>query len=150
MFRGVSPINVDAKGRMAIPAKYRERMQELCEGRLVLTVDFSRCLMLFPEPEWEQLERKLARLPDLNPKARSVKRLLLGHASDCEMDGSSRILLPAMLREYAGLEKRIVLVGQGNKFEIWDEATWYGSRDEWLAEVADEGELPTELESLSF
>ncbi len=151
MFRGVNPINVDAKGRMAIPAKYRERMQELCEGRLVLTVDFSRCLMLFPEPEWEQLERKLARLPDLNPKARSVKRLLLGHACDCEMDGSSRILLPSMLREYANLEKRVVLVGQGNKFEIWDEATWNGSRDEWLAEVAsDEGELPVELESLSF
>ena len=151
MFRGVSPINVDAKGRMAIPAKYRERMQELCEGRLVLTVDFSHCLMLFPEPEWEQLERKLSRLPDLNPKARSIKRLLLGYASECELDGSSRILLPAVLREYANLEKRVMLVGQGNKFEIWNEETWNGSRDEWLAEVATgEGELPVELESLSF
>ena len=151
MFKGVSPINVDAKGRMAMPAKYRERLKDLCEGRLVLTVDFGGCLMLFPEPEWEQLEQKLARLPDLNPKARSLKRLLMGHASDCELDGHGRILLPSVLREYAGLDKRIVLVGQGNKFEIWDEETWNGSRDAWLAEVAaGEGVLPEELETLSF
>ena len=151
MFKGVSPINVDAKGRMAMPARYRERLLELCEGRLVLTVDFGGCLMLFPEGEWEQLERKLARLPDLNPKARSLKRLLMGYASECELDGHGRILLPAVLRDYAKLDKRIVLVGQGNKFEIWNEEVWNGSRDTWLAEVsAGNGELPDELESLSF
>ena len=151
MFKGVSPINIDAKGRMAMPAKYRERLRELCDGRLVLTVDFSGCLMLFPEADWEQLERKLARLPDLNSKARSLKRLLMGYASECELDGNGRILLPSVLRDYAKLDKRIVLVGQGNKFEIWDEETWNGSRDEWLAEVASgEGSLPEELESLSF
>lgn len=151
MFRGVSPINVDAKGRMAIPAKYRERLQTQCEGRLVLTVDFGGCLMLFPEGEWEQLEQKLAKLPDLNPQARSLKRLLLGYASECDLDGSGRILLPAVLREYAKLDKRVVLVGQGNKFEIWDEETWNGSRDEWLDAVNNgEGGLPEDLGSLSF
>ncbi len=151
MFRGVSPINVDAKGRMAMPAKYRERLQELCEGRLVLTVDFDKCLMLFPEGEWDQLERKLVRLPSLNPRARRLQRLLLGYASECELDGNGRILLPAVLRQYAGLDKRIVLVGQGNKFEIWNEEVWNGNRDEWLAaEAAGEDALPEEMENLSF
>jgi MraZ protein len=151
LFRGVTPINVDAKGRMAMPARYRERLQELCEGRLVLTVDFDRCLMLFPEGEWEQLERKLARLPSLNPRARRLQRLLMGYASECELDGNGRILLPAVLREYAQLDKRIVLVGQGNKFEIWNEEIWNGNRDEWLAaEAAGEDAMPEELENLSF
>jgi MraZ protein len=147
----VTPINVDAKGRMAIPAKYRERLQELCEGRLVLTVDFDKCLMLFPESEWEQLERKLSRLPSLNPRARRLQRLLMGYASECEVDGNGRILLPAVLREYAQLDKRIVLVGQGNKFEIWNEEIWNGNRDEWLAaEAAGTDAMPEELENLSF
>ena len=151
MFRGVSPINVDAKGRMAMPAKYRERLQELCEGRLVLTVDFDKCLMLFPEGEWDQLERKLVRLPSLNPRARRLQRLLLGYATECELDGNGRILVPAVLREYACLDKRIVLVGQGNKFEIWNEEIWNGNRDEWLAaEAAGEDAMPEELENLSF
>lgn len=151
MFRGVTPINVDAKGRMAMPARYRERLQELCEGRLVLTVDFDGCLMLFPDGEWEQLERKLARLPSLNPRARRLQRLLMGYASECELDGNGRVLLPAVLREYAHLDKRIVLVGQGNKFEIWNEEIWNGNRDEWLAaEAAGEDAMPEELENLSF
>ncbi len=136
---------------MAMPAKYRERLSELCEGRLVLTVDFDKCLMLFPEGEWDQLERKLVRLPSLNPRARRLQRLLLGYATECELDGNGRILLPAVLRDYAQLEKRIVLVGQGNKFEIWNEETWNGNRDEWLAaEAAGQDALPEELETLSF
>ncbi len=151
MFRGVTAINVDAKGRMAMPAKYRDRLQDCCEGRLVLTVDFDRCLLVFPEPDWEQLERKLAKLPSLNPRARRLQRLLLGHASEVEMDSNNRILLPSVLREYAGLEKKVVLVGQGAKFELWDEETWNKNREEWLAEEAESGEpLPVELESLSF
>ena len=151
MFRGVNAINIDAKGRMAMPAKYRERLQQCCEGRLVLTVDMDRCLLLFPEPDWDQFERKLVRLPTLNPRARRLQRLLLGHASECEVDGHGRILLPAMLREYAQLEKRIVLVGQGAKFELWDEQTWNDKRDMWIAEEAESTEgLPAELESLSF
>ena len=151
MFRGVSAINIDAKGRMAMPAKYRERLQECCGGRLMLTVDLDRCLLLFPEPDWEQFERKLVRLPTLNPRSRRFQRLLLGHASECEVDGQGRILLPAMLREYAQLDKKIVLVGQGAKFELWDEQTWNDKRDEWIAEeAASTDDMPAELESLSF
>ncbi len=151
MFRGVAAINVDAKGRMAMPTRYRDRLQECCGGQLILTVDLDRCLLLFPLPEWEQFERKLMRLPTLQPQARRLQRLMMGHASECELDGSGRILLPALLREYANLGKRIMLVGQGAKFELWDEQTWSDNRERWLAEEAEEGgALSADLESLSF
>ncbi|UCE90604.1 MAG: division/cell wall cluster transcriptional repressor MraZ [Pseudomonadota bacterium] len=151
MFRGVSTLNLDAKGRMAMPAKYRDRLVDLCDGQLVVTVDRDHCLLLYPLPEWEDIERKLVRLPSLNAQARRLQRLLIGHATECELDGNGRILLPTPLREFAGLEKRVVLIGQGNKFELWDEDSWSARRDEWLAEGAgSELELPTELESLSL
>jgi len=151
MFRGVSAINVDAKGRMAMPAKYRDRLQECCNNRLVLTVDLDRCLLLFPEPDWEQFERKLMQLPTLNTRTRRLQRLFLGHASECEVDNQGRILLPQLLREYAGLDKHVVLVGQGAKFELWDEKSWNENRETWLAEEAESTEaLPAELETLSF
>ena len=152
LFRGVAELNLDAKGRMAIPSRYRERLSERCEGQLVATIDTGeRCLLLYPLPEWEAIERKLDALPTFNPQARRVQRLLMGHASDVDMDGNGRLLLPPPLRQYAGLEKRIVLIGQGKKFEIWDEDLWQQKRDEWLAEeTAVEGELPTELETLSL
>lgn len=151
MFRGVNPLSLDAKGRMAIPARYRDRLQESCGGQLVVTIDRDRCLLLYPLPEWEEIERKLVRLPSLNKQARRLQRLLIGHATDCEMDGSGRILLPPPLRDYAALDKQAVLIGQGNKFEIWNEQTWNESRDAWLAEDDDEElELPEEFGSLSL
>lgn len=134
-----------------MPAKYRDRLQECCSSRLVLTVDLDRCLLLFPEPDWEQFERKLMSLPTLNPRTRRLQRLFLGHASECEIDNQGRILLPQLLREYAGLDKRVVLVGQGAKFELWDEQSWNENREAWLAEeAASTDELPAELETLSF
>ncbi len=152
LFRGVAELNLDAKGRMAMPSRYRERLSERCEGQLVATIDTDeRCLLLYPLPEWEAIERKLDALPTFNAQARRVQRLLMGHASDIDMDGNGRLLLPPPLRQYAGLEKRIVLIGQGKKFEIWDEGLWQQKRDEWLAEeTAAEGELPAQLESLSL
>lgn len=151
MFRGVTALNVDAKGRMAMPAKYRDRLQESCEGRLVLTVDLERCLLLFPEPEWEQFERKLVKLPTLHPRVKRLQRLWLGHAAECELDSAGRILLPALLREYAGLDKKLMLVGQGTKFELWDEQTWNDKRETWLEEELDSGgDLSAELDTLTF
>jgi len=151
VFRGVNALNLDAKGRMAMPSKYRERLAELCAGQLVVTVDRrDPCLLLYPLPEWEDIERKLARLGNLNPQARRLQRLLIGHATECELDSHGRILLPPPLRQFAKLDKRVALTGQGNKFEIWDEETWNQQRDAWLAEVDGEGELPPELESLSL
>ncbi|HEC74907.1 MAG TPA: transcriptional regulator MraZ [Methylophaga aminisulfidivorans] len=150
MFRGVATFNLDAKGRMAIPAKFRKHLDVCCEGRLVVTIDHSdHCLQLYPLPEWEQVEEKLAALPSLNPQVRKLKRMLLGYATECEMDSNGRILLPAKLREFAVLEKSVVMIGQGNKFELWNEQTWNALMDECLEE--DFGEiLPAELESLSI
>ena len=110
MFRGVSALALDGKGRLAIPARHRERIMELSEGQMVVTVDRDYCLLLYPLPEWESLERKLTQLSSLNPTIRRLQRLYIGHATDVDMDGSGRILLPPPLREFAGLDRRTVLL----------------------------------------
>lgn len=135
MFRGVSAINLDAKGRMAMPMRHRDVLAQHCQGRLVVTIDMDeRCLLLYPLPEWEVIQSRLERLPNMDPTARRVQRLLIGHATDVDMDGSGRLLLPPMLREFAQLEKKLVLLGQGNKLEVWSEELWGQRRDQWLEE----------------
>lgn len=153
MFRGINGINIDAKGRMVMPTRYRERLDLDSKSQVVLTIDTEeRCLLLYPQPEWEVIEKKLAGLPSFNAAARRIQRLLIGHATDVEMDGQGRILLPPLLREYAGLKKTAVLVGQGKKFELWDEAHWEKSRGRWLEEESnsDESSLPDEVKSISL
>ncbi len=150
MFRGVATFNLDAKGRMAVPARFRKQLDVCCEGRLVITIDHAdRCLQVYPLPEWELVEQKLSALPSLNQQVRRLKRMLLGYATECEMDSHGRVLLPAKLREFAGLDKNTVMIGQGNKFELWDEQTWNGLMDDCLQEDFD-AILPAELESLSI
>ncbi|WP_210396734.1 division/cell wall cluster transcriptional repressor MraZ [Motiliproteus sediminis] len=151
MFRGVNPINLDAKGRMAIPTRYRERIAERCEGQMVATIDTeARCLLLYTLPEWEVIQAKIEALSSFNAETRRIQRLLIGHATDLEMDGSGRLLLPAPLRDYAELDKKVVLLGQGKKFEIWSEALWTQTRDAYLQEVEGGGVMPEELQSLSL
>ena len=151
MFRGVSILNLDAKGRLAIPARYREQLQACCASRLVITVDADHCLLIYPEPNWVEIERKLERLPSFNPTARKLQRLYIGHAQDVEMDAQGRVLLPPSLRSFASLDKRVALVGQGNKFELWDEDAWVGRRDEWLNEAdLQQMESATDFASLSI
>lgn len=141
MFRGVANLSLDAKGRMAMPSRYRERLAESCDGKMVITIDRDPCLLIFPLPEWEQVERKLMQLPNLNKTARSLQRLYMGHAHEVDLDGQGRMLLPTPLREVADLGKKVVLIGQGNKFELWDEDTWARNRDLWLEEArAGDGE----------
>lgn len=129
MYRGVSIVNLDAKGRLAIPSKHRDRLQESCASRLVMTVDRDRCLLLYPEPEWEVIERKFAALPALDPTARSLQRLYVGNAQDVDIDAQGRILVPQHLRDFASLDKRVAFVGQGIKFELWDEAAWHARNE---------------------
>jgi MraZ protein len=151
MFRGPSKVTLDAKGRLAMPSRHRERILARANGALIVTIDRDYCLLIFPVPEWEEFERKLVRAPSLNKVARRLQRLMLGYAIELEMDNQGRILLPREHREFAGLERQAMLIGQGNKFELWDEQRWIERRDEWLA--ADDGDfkdLPEELESLSF
>lgn len=151
LFRGVNTLSLDAKGRMAMPSRYRDDLLDQCNGQLVITVDRSDpCLLLYPLPEWEEIERKLVRLGNLNATARRLQRLLIGHATEVELDSNGRILIPPPLREFAKLDKRIALTGQGNKFEIWDEQTWSEQRDQWINENEEESELSAELETLSL
>ncbi len=150
MFRGANKITLDAKGRMVMPTRYRERLQERCQGRLIVTVDRDQCLMLYPLPDWEEIERKLMRLPTLNEKARRLQRLMVGHASEVDLDGHGRLLLPPKLREFAHLERNAILIGQGTRFELWDEQRWDERRDEWLNAEDPDDILPPELGSLSL
>lgn len=151
VFRGATKITLDAKGRLAFPARYRERLATRCEGRLVCTVDPDYCLLIYPLPDWEEIERKLMRLPSLNQKARRLQRLMVGYASELDLDSHGRILVPRELREFASLDRQAILFGQGNKFELWDEARWNERRDKWLASGADDGmDLPAELGQLSL
>ena len=151
MFRGANKVTLDAKGRMAMPARYREMLLERGDGRLVVTVDRSdRCLLIYPLPDWEEIERKLMRLPTLYEQARRLQRLMVGHASDIEIDGHGRVLLPPKLREFAQLNRNAILIGQGSRFELWDEQRWDERRDEWLKAEDTAGLLPPELGSLSL
>jgi len=131
-----------------MPAKYRDALLSRSEGRLIVTADPSKCLLIYPFPDWEPIEQKLNGLSSFNPQTRALQRLLVGMASDTEMDGAGRILLSAPLRQFAGLDKNVVLVGQGGKFELWDEDQWSVQLDQAL--LFQSGGLPPELEGFSL
>ncbi len=151
MFRGVQHINMDAKGRLAMPARQREPLMSQCEGQLVATIDTqSQCLFIYPLPEWEKIEQEIQDLPALNPAVKRFQRLVIGYATDLELDGNGRILLPAPLRDYAKLEKKLVLVGQGKKLELWSEDLWLAEREQALSESGPDAALPEELMSLTL
>ena len=150
MFRGATKLSVDAKGRVVMPTRHRERLQELCAGRVVVTVDRDQCLLIYPQPEWEQIEKKLMALPTLHAQSRRLQRLMVGHATEMLLDGHGRLSLSPELREFAGLGRQAMLIGQGVRFELWDETRWMARRDEWLKSEESTEELPSELQSLSL
>jgi MraZ protein len=148
MFRGIAEIHLDPKGRLAIPAKYREVLAELCRGQLVATIDIQdTCLRIYPLPVWQVLESQLEALPSTDPGVRRIQRLLLGYASELELDGNGRVLLPPSLRKYAQLDKKLVLVGQGKKFELWSEDNWQQCLE---TAVSGDFELPDAIATISF
>ncbi|GAB3011571.1 division/cell wall cluster transcriptional repressor MraZ [Bowmanella dokdonensis] len=125
MFRGANAINLDNKGRVTIPTRYRQALLDDCQGQLVCTIDIQQpCLLLYPLSEWEEIELKLSRLSSMNPHERRLQRLLLGYALEGSMDGNGRFLLSGPLRQHAKLDKQLMLVGQLNKFELWDTSIW--------------------------
>lgn len=151
LFRGINELNLDAKGRMALPSKYRESLVDECEGSLVLTIDTEdRCLLVYPMPAWEKVEAQLAKLPSLNKQARRLQRLLMGHATEVDMDKTGRILVPASLRGFAEIDRKAVLIGQGHKFELWADSVWNAERDEWLQEDLQSDDMPEAMSSLSL
>lgn len=152
MFRGANAINLDTKGRVAIPTRYRQSLLDDCQGQLVCTIDTQQpCLLLYPLSEWEEIELKLSRLSSMNPHERRLQRLLLGYASEGEMDKNGRFLLSAPLRQHANLEKEIMLVGQLNKFEIWQTETWDAQVQADISTEQDAGfELTDRLQDFSL
>ncbi len=151
MFRGMNTVSLDAKGRLAMPVRYRERLTSEHGGRLVATIDLDtrhRCLALYLPAEWDKIESQIDSMPGLNEHVRRMKHLLIGHANDLELDGIGRVLLPQELRRYAALERQVCLVGQRKKLEIWSEQNWLSKRDQWLDEVHEQGELPEGLRNL--
>ena len=141
MFFGETAINLDAKGRLAVPMRYRDDLKEQCGNRLVLTYSAfdSGVLWLYLEEAWQRVRDEVMDLPSLNPSHRALQRRLVGSATAVEPDGSGRILLPSSLREFTGLEKRVVLLGMGSRFEIWNENTLNQKRvEENLEEQASE------------
>ncbi len=142
MFQGVSTLSLDAKGRLAVPAKHRESLAASGPARVVVTVNpmsTDACLWLYPEADWRHVVRQLTDLPAFDPQAQAMRRLMIGYASEHELDGQGRILISQEQRDFAGLGKRVALVGQGKLFEIWDEGVWQESQKRWLAKLGEEG-----------
>ncbi len=150
LFRGIHSLSLDGKGRLAVPSRYRALLQTEHDGQIIVTIGIdNRCLWFYPLLRWQKLEQQLLSLPTLQKKTRRLQRLLIGHASECQMDGQGRILLTAPLRKYASLDKNIVMVGLGEKFEIWDEDSWDIRRNVWVEEeVLDETDEQPDLGSL--
>ncbi|HEY8330296.1 MAG TPA: division/cell wall cluster transcriptional repressor MraZ [Pseudomonas sp.] len=151
MFRGASAITLDAKGRLTMPSRYRDEFMARCAGQLIVTIDaVDPCLSVYPLTEWELIEAKLRELPSLREENRRLQRLLIGNAVDLELDAAGRFLVPPRLRDYAGLDKHAVLVGQLNKFQLWDENGWDARCAEDLKAIKEPGGLPDELRNLTL
>lgn len=146
MLRGISTLNLDAKGRLAIPSRLREQLADMCENQMVLTLNpLDRCLWLYPLPQWDIIDAKLGALPDFDTQSRRTKQMMWGHATECACDSQGRILIPPVLRDFAGLKNKITVLGQRNKLEIWDDDAWRQKREEWLDHLGKETGKPSEL-----
>ena len=148
MFRGVTSLTLDSKGRLAVPVRFREVLQVRAQGKLVVTADSATCLLLYPAPDWEPIQQKLMSLSSFNSRTRDLQRLLVGNASDVDVDGAGRILIPGPLRKFAGLEKDVALVGQGARFELWDEAKWAAQMER--SSAPSEQDIPPDLDGFSL
>jgi len=130
MFSGVSTLNLDSKGRLAIPAKHRELLSAMSESRIMITLNPEGCLLIYPKTEWQPIYEQLRKLSGAQA---AVARVIVGFAEELELDSAGRVLVPTKLRERAGLDKEVALVGMGNKFELWDDARWNAKVDAVMA-----------------
>ncbi|WP_101050159.1 division/cell wall cluster transcriptional repressor MraZ [Macromonas nakdongensis] len=142
MFQGASSLSLDAKGRLSVPTRHRDVLSATTGGQLTITKHPHGCLMVFPRGEWEQFRQRIAALP---MSAQWWKRIFLGNAMDCEMDGTGRVLISPELRAAAGITKDAVLLGMGNHFELWDAETYAAQEAEAM-----QGEMPDVFKDFSF
>lgn len=143
MFTGASNLSIDAKGRMAIPTRYRDALGV----NLVVTADPSGCLLLFAADAWQPFEARVSALPNMNPRIKAMQRMWLGYKSDCEVDGAGRVVLTPEMRDYAKLDRKVQMIGQGDRFELWSERGWQDVIE--LAQRAMREDPPSELAGLS-
>ncbi len=142
IFQGASALSLDAKGRLAVPARHRDALQALCAGQLTLTKHPEGCLMVFPRPAWETFRDKVAALP---MSAAGWKRIFLGNAMDVEVDSAARVLVSPELRAAAGLTKDVMLLGMGSHFELWDAQRYAAHEAEVMAQA-----MPEVLQDFTF
>ncbi len=142
LFQGASALSLDAKGRLAVPARHRDALQALCGGQLTLTKHPEGCLMVFPRPAWEVFRDKVAALP---MSAAGWKRIFLGNAMDVEVDSAARVLVSPELRAAAGLSKDVMLLGMGSHFELWDAQRYAAHEAEVMAQP-----MPEVLQDFTF
>ena len=148
LFKGIHNLSLDSKGRFGFPVKYRDNIIGLVKGAMVITIDTEeKCLLLYPSNFWSKIQDKISKLPSFNKNARRIQRLLVGHAEDIDVDSNGRILISKPLREYASLTKKVILIGQGEKFEIWDQGTWNQNVEKWREEVtsSDDAEAVSDI-----
>ncbi len=124
MFRGRYENNIDPKGRINVPARFREILLQKYDDSRVFVTNFDHCLLLFPYTEWIRLEDKASKFSTFNKETRAFIRFFFSSAAECSLDNQGRILIPQPLRKYAGLEKEVVLLGALKKIEIWDKKRW--------------------------
>jgi MraZ protein len=142
VFQGASALNLDAKGRMSIPARHRDALSVQCEGRVTLTKHPHGCILFFPRPVWESHREQIAAWP---MSARAWQRIFLGNAFDVELDSAGRILISPELRVASGLSRDVMLLGMGSHFEIWDAAKLAESESQAIATG-----MPDVLSNFSF
>ncbi len=136
VFQGESALTLDGKGRVTVPARFRDALNALCTGQMTVTKHPGRCLLLFPRPAWVEFRSKLLQLP---MDAEAWRRLFLGSAMDVDIDAGSRVLLSPELRAWAGLGKDLMLVGMGSRMEIWDRERYLANENLTLSQPMPDG-----------
>ena len=135
MFRGISKASLDDRGRFAVPTRFRDALRSSSAGKLVITIDRQdKCLLVYPNGEWDAVEKKLEQLSNLRPAVRQLQRMLVGFATDVELDNNGRVLIPPILRNYAEIEKSVMVMGQPNKLELWSEDVLNGAMPQWRSQ----------------
>ena len=132
MFRGITDITLDERGRMAMPTRYRDAFRDRSGGKLVMTIArHDPCLRIYAESDWAVLEDELTNLDDDDSENRRQQHMLIGFATDAELDGNGRVVIPQRLRDYARLERKVVMVGQPKRLELWNDQAWEAKQNAW-------------------
>ena len=150
MFKGISNLSIDVKGRASMPQRYRSDFSSKNKSKLVITADKDKCLLIYTQSSWAIIEKKLSNIPSYNKEARFIQRLLIGYATESEIDSQGRFLIPIPLREYAGIQKKIILLGQGSKFELWSENIWNKNMKSWLVSQSNDDSNNNALSELKL